>query len=401
MHVAYLINHYPAVSHTFIRREIHALEAQGVTVERFALRGWDSTLVDPLDIAELAKTRHTLKDGLGALLRGAAGYALRQPGPFFRAMKLALSLSKNNERSWPYHLIYLAHACCIMSWLRGKPVTHLHAHFGTNSAEIALLVKALGGPDYSFTVHGSEVFDDPKHHALPQKVGMAKAAVGSCAYIAAQMKYHTPHALWDKINTVHCGLAPESFAGDPIPLPDALTLLSIGRFSPEKGHLVLLEAFAVVAQDQPDAKLVLAGDGPMRDELEARITALGLTDAVRITGWINSDQVKQEIRAASALVHPSFTEGLPVVIMEAMAEARPVIATYIAGIPELVQEGKTGWLVPAGLVNELAAAMTDFARMPRADATRLGQAGLERVRDRHDVAVEAAKLKTIFGAAEP
>ncbi len=401
MHVAYLINHYPAVSHTFIRREIHALEAQGVTVERFALRGWDSTLVDPLDIAELAKTRHTLKDGLGALLRGAAGFALRQPGPFFRAMKQALALSRNGERSWPYHLIYLAHACRIMSWLRGQPVTHLHAHFGTNSAEIALLVKTLGGPGYSFTVHGSEVFDDPKHHALPQKVGMAKAAVGSCAYIAAQMKYHTPHDLWNRINTVHCGLAPESLVGDPAPLPDALTFLSIGRFSPEKGHLVLLAAFAAISKDYPNAKLVLAGDGPMRDELEARIRSLGLGDAVRITGWINSDQVKQEIRAASALVHPSFTEGLPVVIMEAMAEARPVIATYIAGIPELVQEGKTGWLVPAGLVDELATAMTDLAQTPKAEVAQLGHAGLERVRHRHDAAIEAGKLKTIFAADQP
>jgi glycosyltransferase involved in cell wall biosynthesis len=225
--------------------------------------------------------------------------------------------------------------------------------------------------------------------------------VGSCAYIAAQMKYHTPHDLWGRINTVHCGLAPDTFAGDPAPLPDALTFLSIGRFSPEKGHLVLLEAFAAVSKDHPQARLVLAGDGPMRGTLETRIKALGLGDAVRITGWINSDQVKQEIRAASTLVHPSFTEGLPVVIMEAMAEARPGIATYIAGIPELVQEGKTGWLVPAGLVDELAAAMIDLARMPKAEAAELGRAGLERVRHRHDVAIEAGKLKTIFGADQP
>lgn len=396
MHVAYLINQYPAISHTFIRREIHALEAQGVTVDRFALRGWDSDLIDPLDLEELGKTRHTLKDGLGALLMGALRFGLRKPRPFWAGLKLALAMSRKGARPWPFHLVYLAHACRIMEWLRGSSASHLHAHFGTNSAEIAALVHALGGPGYSFTIHGSEVFDVPSHHALPLKVGGARFAVTSCAYIGSQLMYNIPHKLWDKVRVVHCGLAPSAFDGDATPLPEHPAFLSVGRFSPEKGHLILLDAFAALHMDHPDARLVLAGDGPMRAEIEARIAALGLGDAVRITGWVTSDQVREELRAARALVHPSFTEGLPVVIMEAMAERRPVVSTYIAGIPELVRPGETGWLVPAGQVAELTGALRACAATSDKDMRAMGDACFDRVHARHDAAKEAAKLKALY-----
>lgn len=396
MHVAYLINQYPAISHTFIRREIRALEAMGVEVERFALRGWDSELVDPLDREELAKTRHTLKDGTARLILGALGYGLRHRAAFWRSLKLAVSMSRGAVRPWPYHLIYLTHACRVMTWLEGQNVTHLHAHFGSNSAEIAALVQALGGPDFSFTTHGSEVFDDPKRHALPLKVARARFAVTSCAYIGSQMMYHVPPALWSRVKVVHCGLAASAFTGDAAPLPVAPVFLSVGRFSPEKGHLLLLEAFGAVHTAHPKARLVLAGDGPIRDQIEARIAELGLTEAVRITGWVTSDQVREELRCARALVHPSFAEGLPVVIMEAMAERRPVISTYIAGIPELVREGTTGWLVPAGQVGDLEQAMLDCAAMPAAGIEALGEAGFERVHARHDAANEASKLKVLF-----
>lgn len=396
MRIAYLINQYPAISHTFIRREIRALEAQGVEVERFALRGWNGEFPDPRDTEELAKTRHTLKKGTVQLLLAAMGYTLRHPGAVWRGIKLTTSMSKGSVRPWPYHLIYLAHACQVMTWLQQRDVDHLHAHFGSNSAEIAALIQALGGPDFSFTAHGSEVFDEPKRHALPLKVGRAKFVVTSCAYIASQMMYHVPPSLWPKIKIVHCGLGSSAFEDDPAPLPEAPVFLSVGRFSPEKGHLVLLDAFAAVHAAHPETRLVLAGDGPMRADLERRISALGLRDVVRITGWVTSDQVREELCGARALVHPSFTEGLPVVIMEAMATHRPVIATYIAGIPELVRDGQTGWLVPAGRAEDLTEAMMACVTTSNEGIQALGLAGFKRVRARHDAAAEATKLKALF-----
>lgn len=396
MQVAYLINHYPAVSHTFIRREIHALEEQGTSVLRLALRGWDTDLVDPDDIAELAKTRHTLKDGIAALLLGMGMFALRNPAAYWRGLKLALSIAKNGARSWPYHLVYLAHACRILGWMQAENVTHLHAHFGNNSAEIAALARVMGGPKFSYTAHGSEVFDNPLGHALPIKARLAQTVVTSCAYIGAQMKYHIPTQYWSKVQTVHCGLGADSFTDDPAPFPETPVFLSVGRLSPEKGHLVLLEAFAKVHAAHPNAQLVIAGDGPMRDQTDAKIAELGLQDVVRITGWITGAEVRAELRKVRALVHPSFTEGLPVVLMEAMGQHRPVISTYIAGIPELVRDGQTGWLVPAGQVDDLADALLACAALKAPALKTMGAAGFARVSARHDVQTEAAKLQAIF-----
>ncbi len=182
----------------------------------------------------------------------------------------------------------------------------------------------------------------------------------------------------------------------PAPLPDHPAFLAVGRLSPEKGHLLLLEAFAEVLTAHPEARLVIAGDGPLRPDLEARIAALGIGSAVRITGWVTAAEVVAEIAAARVLVHPSFTEGLPVVIMEAMAGYRPVISTWIAGIPELVRPGETGWLVPAGQAGDLAQAMLESAEMSKAALQRMGAAGHERVKTRHDVHLGAGKLKTLF-----
>ena len=398
MHVAYLVNMYPKGSHTFIRREILEVERQGITVERFALRGWDSNPVDPTDREELAKTRHTLRDGLLPLLLQAIIVAGTRPGLFWCALRSALAMSKNGARPWPYHLIYLAHAARILTWLKDSDVTHIHAHFGTNSAEIASLIHTLGGPSYSFIVHGAEVLDNPSEHALPIKVKGAKFALGSCAYAASQMMYHVDPALWDRIKVVHCGLPSAVFDTAPAPLPEHPVFLSISRFSPEKGHVLLLRAFAEVLKSHAKAKLLLVGDGPMEDQLRAQVKDLGIQNAVVFEGWLDSNAVQAKIREASALVHPSFSEGLPVVIMEAMTERRPVISTYIAGIPELVKEGETGWLIPAGQEHELMRAMADCAARPNADLEAMGAAGFDRVRARHDIRTEAEKLIALFSA---
>ncbi len=400
MRVAYLVNHYPAPSHTFIRREILALERQGVEIERLALRGWDGDLVDARDRSERDRTRYTLKDGPARLLLGTLPCLFSRPGHFLKALKLALSMSKGAARPWPFHLVYLAHACRIARWLKGREVSHLHAHFGTNSAEIAALVHALGGPGYSITFHGSEVHDDAKRNALDRKLAGARFAVAICKFIASQLMRRVPPEDWPKIETVHCGLSAAAFADRTPPFPDRPAFLSIGRLSEEKGHLVLLDAFAAIRDAHPQARLVIGGDGPLRQSLERRIAELGLTQAVRITGWISSDQVRAELEACHVLVQPSFNEGLPVVIMEAMARHRPVISTFIGGIPELVLPGRTGWLVPAGDAAALAGAMRESARLSPAELARLGQAGYERVRERHDIDRETARLKALFKAAQ-
>lgn len=403
MRVAYLTNVYPKVSHTFIRREILALERQGVDVVRFALRGWDAEIVDPEDQAEIGKTRYTLHKGLIGLVPRVFRVAAMQPGRFVQALRAALSMSRNGVRPWPYHLIYLAHACQILLWLRREeePVTHLHAHFGTNPAEIALLIKILGGPEYSFTVHGMDEVDNAPRLAFDRKIGGAKFAAAISRFNRSQLMRHVPPAIWDRIKVVRCGLPKAAFADPTHIASDNQVLLSIGRLSPEKGHLILLDAFAAVSGDFPDARLVFAGDGELKNVINDRIAALGLQEAVRITGWIDASQVRQELRAARLLVQPSFIEGLPVVIMEALAQRRPVISTYVGGIPELVRPGDTGWLVPAGDSDALATAMSEGLRADAETLFGMGEEGAKLTAAQHDVDGEAARLRRLFFGGAP
>lgn len=394
--VAYLTNTYPKVSHTFIRREILELEAQGVEVERFALRGWNAEVVDASDKAEQGRTRYTLKRGLTPLAGVALSTMVRRPGPFFAALKAAVAMSRKGIRPLPYHLIYLAQACQVLRWLEAAPVSHLHAHFGTNPTEIALLIRLLGGPTYSFTVHGMNEVDDAKALHFARKVAGARFAVAISAFSRSQLLRVLPPAEWPKIKVVHCGIVEEFFASETPPLPDRPTFLCIGRLSPEKAHLILLDAFAEVLKTHPQARLVLAGDGDLRPEIEARIAVLGIGASIEFTGWIDSDEVKRRITGAHVVVQPSFIEGLPVVIMEAMAMRRAVISTYVAGIPELVIPGETGWLVPAGDIPGLAQAMNESLDAGPDVLDAMGVAGQARARERHSIVTEAARMKALF-----
>jgi glycosyltransferase involved in cell wall biosynthesis len=201
---------------------------------------------------------------------------------------------------------------------------------------------------------------------------------------------------WPKVEVVRCGLEPAFHQLAPTPPAPAPRLVCVGRLCRQKGQLLLIEALARLHRQGVEAQLVLAGDGEMRPEIEAAIARHGLRDQVRITGWIGSDAVRREILAARALVLPSFAEGLPMVLMEALALRRPVITTAIAGIPELVRPGENGWLIPAGSVDDLAQAMADcLARTPD-ELLALGTAGHARVLADHSVDREAAKLAELF-----
>ena len=396
MHIAYFTNQYPKVSHSFIRREILALEAQGVQVHRFALRGWADAVADPADTQEQQRTRYVLRGGLGPLAVAALRVAASSPARFGQALWRALRVGWRADRPLPMHLVYLAEACQLLPWLHECGAEHVHAHFGTNSAEVAMLVHALGGPGYSFTVHGPEEFDKPQALHLAAKMQAARFVVAISSYGRSQLYRWLPVSQWHKVQVVHCGVD-QAFHDVPAqPVPQAPRLVCVGRLCEQKGQLLLVQALALLKRRGVVCELVLAGDGEMRPQVEAEMARHGLQAQVRITGWIASDQVREELLAARALVLPSFAEGLPVVIMEAMALRRPVLSTYVAGIPELVQPGRTGWLFPAGDVAALAEEMEQCLCAPVAQLEAMGEAGRERVLARHDVDTESAKLLALF-----
>ncbi|MGA9521966.1 MAG: glycosyltransferase [Myxococcaceae bacterium] len=399
MKVAYLVNQYPKTSHTFVRREIHALEAQGIEVLRFSVRQPGEPLASEIDHLELQRTRTLLNEGVFRHILAALLVALRAPMTFLRALILALRLGRKSDRGGLLHLVYLVEACLLVRWLRREGVEHLHAHFGTNPAMVALLVRALGGPSYSFTVHGPDEFDKPEFLKLGEKIHYAAFVVAISSYGRAQLYRWASHEDWSKIQVVHCGVDEALLKAPATPVPEAPRLVCVARLSEQKGHLLLVEAAGQLAAQGIPFELLLAGDGPLRPQLEALIREKGLEDRVRIGGWMSGDQVREALLASRAMVLPSFAEGLPVVIMEALALGRPVVTTAIAGIPELVESGRTGWLVPAGSAEALVPAMKAALQAPSQQLGEMGRAGAALVAQHHDVNVEAARLADLFRRA--
>lgn len=396
MKIAYLVNQYPKVSHSFIRREIAGIEAMGIEVKRFSIRSISSELVDEVDKLEQELTQVVLEIGKVGLLFALLRMAITRPVPFLSALWLMLQVGWHSERGLLRHFAYLAEACVLLGWFKDEEIAHVHAHFGTNSATVAMLCRVLGGPPYSFTVHGPEEFDKALEISLTEKINRAAFVVAVSSFGRSQLYRWCEHEQWSKIHIVHCGVD-ELFLKQPhVPIPDQPRLVCIGRLSEQKGHLLLVEAASQLAAEGKSFKLVFVGDGPLRPKIETLIAQYGLTDHIEITGWASSNDVQQQILASRAMVLPSFAEGLPVVIMEALALGRPVISTYVAGIPELVEPERCGWLVPPGSVEALTAAMQKAIELPVEKLEQMGRVGAERVALQHDAILEASILAALF-----
>lgn len=397
MNVAYLVNQYPQSSQSFIRREITALEGLGVTVCRFTLRAWDTVPVDAADQDERRKTRVVLGVGAVGLLLAVLRSLLTRPAAFGRALWLTLKVGRRSDRGLLVNLVYLAEACVLLPWLAEGGAEHVHAHFGTNSTTVAMLARELGGPPYSFTPHGPEEYDRPEAIGLGEKVCRARFVVAISDFARGQLYRWCRHDDWAKIHVVRCGVDELFLTGPPPPPPDGQRrLVCVARLGEQKGQLLLVEAAARLVADGEDFELVLVGDGPMRAQLESEIARHNLSDRIRITGWMSNPEVRRQVVLSRAMVLPSFAEGLPVVLMESLALHRPVVSTYVAGIPELVEDGVSGWLVPAGSVDALADAMRRVLRCPADRLAEMGAAGAARVAERHNAVREARHLADLF-----
>ena len=398
MKLAYLLNRYPMPSQTFIRREIAALEASGIPVLRISVRPTTGEAVDEGDLAEVGRTRVVLDAGPGRIALAVARRAVRGPGGFARALGLAVRLGRKSQRGIAVHLVFLAEACVTERWLAEEAITHVHAHFGTNATTVALLCRALGGPPYSFTVHGPEEFDRPELLKIREKVRHASFVVAISDYGRSQLLRWSDPEDGHKVHVVRCGID-RAFLDAPLTsVPSAPRFVCVSRLAQEKGLRELLEAVERLLEDGVDVEVLIAGDGPFRQEMARSIERSQDPQAVRLLGWQSNDEVRLAIEGARALILPSYAEGLPVVVMESLARGRPVITSQVAGIPELVDD-QCGWLVPPGAVGPLVTAMRAALDAPTERLDEMGREGARRVEARHDIDRQAALLASLFATA--
>jgi colanic acid/amylovoran biosynthesis glycosyltransferase len=377
--VGYLVSRYPAPSHTFIRREVEALRRRGLEVETFSIRPPDAhDRLDPSDEKERARTYYILPARTWVMLV-AQLWALVRLGAWARTLHVAVRHRVPGFRAWLWSLFYFVEAMTLARELDRRGVGHLHNHFANAGAIVGMLACEFLGLEWSLTLHGISEFDYPAGPLLPDKLDRARFAACVSSFGMAQAMRITRPANWSKLLIVRCGL---DLAALPPPVRrdgGPLRVVCVGRLSSEKGHIGLLQAFAEVVARGPAAELRLIGDGPERERIEAAVAAAGLGERCTLLGQLPERETLAEVAQADLLVSSSFMEGLPVVLMEALALNVAVVAPRVAGVPELVEDGVTGLLfTPAdwkGLAACLLRALGD-----RGLRERTARAGQERVR---------------------
>ncbi len=398
MKIAYLMNIYPVTSATFIRREIRELEKLDVDINRYAIRRWDEDLVDPDDREEAERTHYILSGNVANLIKIFISTVVRHPKGFLSMLRLWLKIVMNAKGMVIQHVAYLMYAVYLFRQLSLDGVRHIHAHYSTNTAAVAMLCRKMGGPTYSFTAHGPDEFDAPEHASIREKVAEAEFVVAITDFCKSQLVRFSSFEHWDKIHPFRCGVSLEELVVSNEPFENNYTLVCVGRLTDLKGQLLFPKVAKSLVEKYPDLKIILIGDGPSRPALEAQISANNLETVIELRGWQTNAEVKQVIQSSRALILPSFAEGLPIVFMESLALGRPVLATYIAGIPELVDE-ECGWIVPAGSEASLKDALDDILSSSADVLVKKGEVGRQRIEEQHSIAILANNLATEFKKA--
>lgn len=396
--VAYLVSQYPAPSHTFIEREIRALEQDGARITRISVRPTPpELLLSDVMLQEAAETT-VIQSDPAAVARAAGVVAVRHPAALLRGISRSLRLGPPGLRSRVWQLFYFAEALRVRAIMRRQGVTHLHAHFANNSADIARHVAAISREidgasaiTWSFTMHGPTEFENVERHDLAAKTASADGVACITDFARSQLMRLSDPSIWPRLAVVPMGVDVDGFTPTTRDGRDGpLRVLFVGRLVPEKGPRVLVEAVRLLHLRGVNVEVTVVGTGPETAALQTELSSDGLADIVTLAGLQGQDEILRLYRRADAFCLPSFQEGLPVVLMEAMATGLPVVTTTIAGIPELVVNESTGLLVAPGRADLVANCLQRLSNDPEL-RQRLGAAARVAVVDRHatDVAGRA------------
>jgi glycosyltransferase involved in cell wall biosynthesis len=402
--VTYVASRYPAVSHTFILREVLALRAGGTEVETVSVhRPGPEDLLATVDRQEAGRTWDILPLDKKAFVRAHLRAVCGHPLAYGRALAEAVGSSPPGWRGPLWQLFYFAEAVYLWDHADRSKVHHLHAHLANVAADVCWLACSFGrGAQprrdwaWSFTMHGPTELYSTERFNLARKVERADAVICISEYTRSQLMYLSDAAHWAKLRVVHCGVDLARYRYSPPPPAEGrLSVLCVARLAPQKGLDVLVRAIGALAGAGTDVHLTIAGSGPLEASLRGAAEQAGVADRVSFAGAVGQDDMAAYYARADVFCLPSFAEGLPVVLMEAMATGRPVVATRIMGVPELVDEGVSGFLVAPGNVEELAEALRKLAGS-RALRESFGQAGRRKVAEGFDAVRCAGQVAEVF-----
>ena len=395
MKIAYLLSQYPTIPHTYLLREIRGLRELGWDIHSVSVRPPDRPAEALLEVErdEATRTFYVLSGGFPALAGDQFRVLFSSPAGYLRGLTCAIRLGGFDLRKCLYLLAYFAEAVRAGRWMLSQGITHFHSHYSTT---VGLLIAKAFPLSWSATVHGSAEFIDPIGFHLPQKIESAAFVCAISSYGRSQMQQLVPYEVWDRIEVSPLGIdlsvyRPAVFRESPAPYE----IVSVGKLVSFKGQHVLIDSVHRLAQEGRDIRLRLVGDGPDRQSLEEHIRKFDLSGRVSIEGWRNQEEVRDFYRQADIFVLASFAEGIPVVLMEAMAMRIPCVATRITGIPELIRDGIDGLLVTPSDTEEMTRALSaliDDTELRR----RLAEAGRLRVQEKYQLAANVSRLSDIF-----
>ena len=353
--IAYLASEYPAISHTFIFREIQSLRKEGVTIKTASIRKPQN--LEKMSVSEKQDYKNTfyIKDvSFSILLYSHLHLFLSRPLVYCKFILKALSLTTKKNLSLFKRTAYIGEAGILAFWIKKKSIGHVHIHFGNPAATVAMLGSFLEIYDYSLSIHGPDVFYDINNNMLMEKIYYASSVRCISFYCRSQLERLVPHDMWSKFHIVRCGVDTTVFSTQAPPNNTVPEMLCLGRLVSAKGQHVLINALRLLKEKGILFHLTIVGDGNDRTSLEMLTSEFGLNASVQFTGAVGQEMVHEFYNNADIFVLPSFAEGVPVVLMEAMAKGIPVISTNIMGIPELIENGKDGILIAPSDVDGLA-----------------------------------------------
>jgi glycosyltransferase involved in cell wall biosynthesis len=404
--VLYIVSRYPAISHTFIRDEVKGLRAMGAEVHTVTIRATDpSDLLSPDDREEAEQTKVVLPMSGRDAFRSQVIPLVCHPFAYLATLREALRRKPPGLRSLLWQFFYFVEAMVVWRTAEDLGVTHVHAHFANVACSVGSLATEFGrrvdhrtpSPwTFSFTMHGPTEFMAMEQHALGSKVESADFVICISDFCRSQLMLNVPHDHWHKLHVVHCGIDPERFRPAARPArAGAIRVLFVGRLVEAKGAPLLLDAVAELSRRGLQANVVLVGDGPLRSALQQQAESLGIAGAITFAGAVGHDRLSDFYEEADVFCLPSFAEGVPVVLMEAMATALPVVATNIAGIPELIDHDVSGILIPPGRVDLLADALLRLAEAPEL-RKMMGKAGRETVLSSFESSDTVRRVHAVF-----